>query len=312
MAALLDSDASLTDESFEEKDVYLSDEDIESEKILLPKNVSTENFYMNCIAAIIMFCYHSQDRREECACFSSLQTDGHDLTGQELVCTGVYFDTIQKLKDEEHVKGTEKGHHVVSLTTYLEKHGGHIASKQFADFVLSRLSDILDKSKHKRKLPSGVMGKVWGQFHKFRFDSALHHEWMTYLSTVDVPPTLKIEASLTLQLLLDRLFKHLINILAIDCKPIVHPDQEITLTLREQNAVRYMAGYVAVKLKRKFWKKTKNPEIEKKRNMFVQILTSMEADHQEENVDSIEDYSTMWTSLIDRGGLYHIKDEVRY
>ena len=110
----------------------------------------------------------------------------------------------------------------------------------------------------------------------------------------------------------DRLFTHLINILAIDCKPIVHPDQEITLTPREQNAVRYMAGYVAVKLKRKFWKKTKNSEIEKKRNMFVQILTSMEADHQEDNVDSIEDYSTMWTSLIDRGGLYHIKDEVRY
>ena len=29
------------------------------------------------------------------------------------------------------------------------------------------------------------------------------------------------------------------------------------------------------------------------RSMFVQILTLMEADHQENSVDSIEDYSTM-------------------
>ena len=47
--------------------------------------------------------------------------------------------------------------------------------------------------------------------------------------------------------------------------------------------------------------------------MFVQVLSSMEADDQVhvDGVDSVEDYSTMWTNLIDRGGLYHIKDEVR-
>ena len=40
------------------------------------------------------------------------------------------------------------------------------------------------------------------------------------------------------------------------------------------------------------------------------ILTSMEADDQVDSVDSIEDYTTTWTNLIDRGGLDHIKDEV--
>lgn len=34
----------------------------------------------------------------------------------------------------------------------------------------------------------------------------------------------------------------------------------------------------------------------------------MEADNQAESVDSIEDYTTMWISIIDRVGLYHIKD----
>ena len=238
----------------------------------------------------------------------SSQVDSHDLTGKEY--TGVYFDTIKKLKEEEHVKGTEKGHRVISLTTYLEQQRDHTASKEFADLVCTRLSGILGKSKHKCKLPSAIMGKVWGQFHKIRFDPTLHHLWTTYLATVDVPPPLKVEASLTLQLLLDRLFKNLINILAIDSTP-VHLDPEVALTPREQNAIRYMGGYVAVKLKKKFCKTTKNPELEKKRKMFVQILTSMEADDQMDSVDSIEDYTTMWTNLIDRGGLYHIKAEVR-
>ena len=167
----------------------------------------------------------------------------------------VYFDTIQKLKEEEHIRGTERGGHVISLITYLEQQGDHTASKQFANLACTRLSCVIDKSKHKCKLPSAIMG----QFHKIRFDLTLYHQWTTYLAAVDVPPPLMIESSLTLQLLLDRLFKRLINILSIDSKPTAHlnHDQEVMLTPREQNAIRYMAGYVAVKLKKKYWKATK-------------------------------------------------------
>ena len=74
------------------------------------------------------------------------------------------------------MKGTVKRGHIISLTTYLELQGDHTASKQFADLVCTRLSGILDKSKHKCKLPSAIMGKVWGQFHKIRYDSTLHHQ----------------------------------------------------------------------------------------------------------------------------------------
>ena len=50
---------------------------------------------------------------------SSSPGDSHGLNdGKEY--TGVYFDTIKKLKEEEHVKGTVKGRNVLSLTTYLE------------------------------------------------------------------------------------------------------------------------------------------------------------------------------------------------
>ena len=47
MATLIDSDASLTDESLEEMEIDVLDEDSPgAERILLPRNVSTENFYM--------------------------------------------------------------------------------------------------------------------------------------------------------------------------------------------------------------------------------------------------------------------------
>jgi len=36
----------------------------------------------------------------------------------------------------------------------------------------------------------------------------------------------------------------------------------------------------------------------------------MSAEHQPENVESVENYSTLWSELIDRGGLYHISDQV--
>lgn len=44
---ILDSDASLTDESLDETEIDFSDEDSPgAERILLPRNVSTEKFYM--------------------------------------------------------------------------------------------------------------------------------------------------------------------------------------------------------------------------------------------------------------------------
>lgn len=121
-----------------------------------------------------------------------------------------------------------------------------------------------------------------------------------------------MEASLVLQLLLDRLFKRLISIEAAENTFTMPRNSEVALTLREQNAVRYMAGYVAIKLNKKFQKKAKHPELRRKWEFFVQVLSSMEADQQVDDVESIEDYTSTWVDLIDHGGLYQVKDEVIY
>ena len=46
--------------------------------------------------------------------------------------------------------------------------------------------------------------------------------------------------------------------------------------------------------------------------MFVCVLNSMKTHDQPGEPDSVLDYSTLWSELIDCGGLYHISDEVRW
>ena len=71
-----------------------------------------------------------------------------------------------------------------------------------------------------------------------------------------------------------------------------------------------MAGYVAVSLLKRFKKKSKNKHVQLKRDLFVQVLRSMRAEQQPSSVSSVEEYTQVWSDLIDRGGLYHINDEV--
>ena len=46
--------------------------------------------------------------------------------------------------------------------------------------------------------------------------------------------------------------------------------------------------------------------------MFSQVLSRMGANDQSVSVDTFSDYTTLWSELIDRGGLYHVNDEVKY
>ena len=69
--------------------------------------------------------------------------------------------------------------------------------------------------------------------------------------------------------------------------------EQAELIDREKNAVRYMAGYVAVTLLKRYKKHSKDDKVRLKTKLFVSILKSMAAEHQPENVESVEEYSTL-------------------
>ena len=64
------------------------------------------------------------------------------------------------------------------------------------------------------------------------------------------------------------------------------------------------------KKKKKYKKTSKHAEVADKRELFVKVLSGMEADQQLDGVDSIESYTRTWTQMIDHGDLYQVKDDV--
>ena len=115
------------------------------------------------------------------------------------------------------------------------------------------------------------------------------------------------ESHLCLQLIVDRLLKQLISN-RVKAQQTTTTPKSYALNKRE-NAVRYMAGYVAVSLLKRF-KKSKNKHVQLKRDLSVPVLRSMRAEQQPSSVSSIEEYTQVWSDLIDRGELYHINNEV--
>ena len=152
------------------------------------------------------------------------------------------------------------------------------------------------------KLPSTANGHMWSSFHKMRNSSDIETVWQS-LNLQEA------ESHLCLQLIVDRLMKLLISN-RVKARQTTATPKSYTLNKREKNAVRYMAGYVAVSLLKRFKKKSKNKHVQLKRDLFVQVLRSMRAEQQPSSVSSVKEYTQVWSDLIDRGGLYHINDEV--
>ena len=72
------------------------------------------------------------------------------------------------------------------------------------------------------------------------------------------------------------------------------------LNAEEENALRYVSGYVALKLMRKYEKEEGNKAMQ-----FMECLSNMAVEGEE---SSFYNYTKEWIALTDRGGLFHIND----
>ena len=181
-----------------------------------------------------------------------------------------------------------------------------------AQWLVSSVQACLDHSYSTHKLPSVIAGEIWRRFHQLRCQKEVVSSWKSQLSGLNVPKEHRKEWQLTLQLLMDEIIEKLLKSQADS----LHSDPagaSPPLKIGEENAIRYMAGYVAVhvKLLLDFQKPVKQPVLQTKYNMFVAVLKGMRADGQPDiGVGSLSQYTTLWSELIDRGGIYHVSDEV--
>ena len=73
-----------------------------------------------------------------------------------------------------------------------------------------------------------------------------------------------------------------------------------SLNAEEENALRYVSGYVALKLMRKYQKEGSEKAIQ-----FVECLSNMAVVGDE---SSFYNYTKEWIGLVDRGGLFNVND----
>ena len=63
-----------------------------------------------------------------------------------------------------------------------------------------------------------------------------------------------------------------------------------------------MVGYVVAFLLKRYNKPSKQAQMQQRRDMFVCVLQEIGADDQPNGVESLSDYTRLWSKLIDHQG----------
>ena len=128
--------------------------------------------------------------------------------------------------------------------------------------------------------------EMWSQFHKLRSSDDLFQEWKRYLEQMGISAK-----PVFFQLITAELFEQLLHDTYRSKSTATDDgDDEVILTYEEENAIRYMAGYVVRSLQKK---------------MADEVEMLIETDKKRIQESS----STDWINIIDRGGLIHVTDE---
>ena len=218
----------------------------------------------------------------------------------------MFTKCVETTANEDIVKRSPRGRAARKILLAIQKLDHFDVSGIAVSLITACYSSITAGFHH--KLPSVAQCSVWKAFHKVRNAKDIEVAWTGFIAKKQLDPT---EIHLTLQLLLFRLLKGLLKNLANSKREGASASTvSQLLTQRERNAIRYMSGYVAISLLKRFKRPVSKAELHEKHELFVKVLSQMKAENQPSGVDSIADYTRLWSELIDRGGLYHIGDEV--
>jgi hypothetical protein len=135
--------------------------------------------------------------------------------------------------------------------------------------------------------------KMWQEFHELRTSHPFLQEWDKFLKMSvcgDPLPTL-------FQFVTNSVFKKLIKN-KYAASGTVEDQEHSSLTWEEENALRYVAGYVC----RKVQGNIKKSSLEEKEDIMFLIM-ELSGD---ETCDAVG--AELWTNGIDRGGLWHVND----
>ena len=139
--------------------------------------------------------------------------------------------------------------------------------------------------------------KIWSEFHKLRLNE-LPKLWRDLSSKHDMLPNL---SPLVCQYVSRRLYTNIIKSHFCESSQSIPTNSDVPeLTTDEESIIRYAAGYVSFKLLKKYEKASSDFAVS-----AVECLSAMAIDGEE---SSLLEYTTRWTALVNRGGLFEIND----
>jgi hypothetical protein len=189
-------------------------------------------------------------------------------------------------------RNSTKGPLVIALTEALQANITSSEILQFNDSVVQTIQTSLRPNKNGRV----GLAKLWRSFHVLRLSASTNKMWECCIKSCHLPDNIAAVSELTLQVILKRMMQSVIQELTSLPSSSAPPAQH--LSHKELNVIRYIAGYVVLKMKRKFPLQT---------SFFDNIVSTT---HNYISVETVEDYSRTWVEQVDRGGLYHVHDNL--
>ena len=184
------------------------------------------------------------------------------------------------------------------LHDWLKVEENKAVAEEFYSALHIQLKLVADRLNTSKKISAG-REKMWTAFHKLQTSADFRSKWeglFKHCHEEAVHPHL-------FQQITDIIFK---KVLASKVSVLQQQDEEqvVELTRAEENALRYAAGYVCKQVSKKL-KSSTDPS---KQDLFL----CMEMLRRDSAVDSeceTSEDSSLWMDIIDRGGLWHIKDD---
>lgn len=179
-----------------------------------------------------------------------------------------------------------------ALLDWCKKEENSLVLKSFSKYLTSNLKPCLGKEKLSLRTRKS---RMWGHYHQLRTSEKFAQEWKDFL-TKSVGSEVAIPAFF--QFVTDKVFKDIIK-QEFELN-VSRSNACCEMTYDDQCATRYIAGYVC----RKVRDRLESTRIPHKNDLIITLYEFR--GNGVESVDASED----WVDTIDRGGLWHVTDEV--
>ena len=91
---------------------------------------------------------------------------------------------------------------------------------------------------------------------------------------------------------------------SINCADSKNMELDFHMKADEEQALRYTAGYVPMKLKQKYSKQRDSVKAWK----YLELLSHMHEEEHDEDIDFLQ-YTKLWIDAVNRGGLYQVNND---